>query len=174
MSVSERAAACATSTAAAAADGANRKLGRQASFFTKEREGLGLVVQANRRNDSVMTWRGGGMLESFMKRGRGADDEDEGGGFEGVLSSRHRRHASQDVAGGVLGWQQDMGQTEDDVKLDLPYLSGWEVAAFRLKFKKAVADKRHFDDKLLLTKMTDPEEDDEETPPAVVVALKGL
>ena len=80
------------------------------------------------------------MLESFMKRGRGADDEDEGGGFEGVLSSRHRRHASQDVAGGVLGWQQDMGQTEDDVKLDLPYLSGWEVAAFRLKFKKAVAD----------------------------------
>ena len=99
MSVSERAAACATSTAAAAADGANRKLGRQASFFTKEREGLGLVVQANRRNDSVMTWRGGGMLESFMKRGRGADDEDEGGGFEGVLSSRHRRHASQDVAG---------------------------------------------------------------------------
>ena len=153
MSVSERAAACATSTAAAAADGANRKLGRQASFFTKEREGLGLVVQANRRNDSVMTWRGGGMLESFMKRGRGADDEDEGGGFEGVLSSRHRRHASQDVAGGVLGWQQDMGQTEDDVKLDLPYLSGWEVAAFRLKFKKAVADKRHFDDKLLLAEL---------------------
>ena len=54
MSVSERAAACATSTAAAAADGANRKLGRQASFFTKEREGLGaalfnLVAKSRRR-----------------------------------------------------------------------------------------------------------------------------